>query len=128
MFLEEEITTKVPLNDIWEVWNRIYSLSSASGFVKGGRGKVCSTNKKKASYEIIEVKDHEYFKVRWKGFFTNLLFTYFVKRRLPGSMIKVKVEFRGLLGWMSFFFARKNVRKNISDILKQFTQNLEKRM
>jgi len=81
--------------------------------------------KRKFSYEILEVKKGEGFSIRCKALFIRLIFTHTVKPTPRGSEICYKAEIKGFFAWPVRWILGQKIKKNLGMALKAVVYELE---
>ena len=123
MKVEESIITKASPKKVWQAWSEIYHWKK--GIKSGGKGYVMKRGGQKVPFYITNVKKGESFTTIWKSFLVKMYFHYKVLPRSKGAVIKCRVNFGGILGWASQIFLRSKVKKNLSETLNQFANQLD---
>jgi hypothetical protein len=126
--IEESVETKAPTKRVWKAWSDMYHWKAAGGsksFQKGFKGYSLQRGGKKVPFRVTNVKKGEAFTTVWKSFLVKMIFRYELKRMPKGSLITCRVKFGGFLGWAARFFLVSKVRKNLSESLNQFAEQLD---
>lgn len=112
--MKAEIETKVSPQKVWAIWEEAHNL------------KETSQGKKKYKFQIIEIKQGEYFSILWKSLFANLIFTYKVFPTHSGSLIEYHVQIKGLFSWLIQKLSHKRIEKNLRLALREMVNRLER--
>ena len=129
----EKVKTKAPPKKVWKAWADTYNMSSKGekasskekGFKQGRKGFVRDGKGKKASYKIISMQNGKTFTMTWGTIFLKMIFQYSVLPQSKGSIVECKVKFGGIFVFPVSLFLRKKMRKNITESLHRFVQQVE---
>lgn len=121
--LEESVITKAPAKKVWQAWSDMYRWNQ--GMKSGKKGYVMKQTGHKVPFYIVDVKKGEEFTTIWKSFLVKMYFRYMVSPKSKGSLIRCRVKFGGAMGWAAQFFLRSKVKKNLSETLYRFAEQLD---
>jgi len=132
----EEVKTKAPPKKVWKAWADTYNTtnietrasSSQKSFREGKKGHIRDKSGKKATYRITNLIQGKTFTMSWGNIFFRMYFRYLVTPQTKGAIVSCKVKFGGLFVFPVSFFLRKKIRKNLSESLHRFVQQVEMQM
>ena len=118
-----EVFTKAPAKKVYQAWSEMYQTKTGGNFKEGYKGFISEMGKK-MPFEIKKVQKGEGFTIVWRSFLVRIVFCYAVKQADKGSNISCKVRFGGPFGWVGSVFLRKKMRKNLTEMLFSFADQM----
>lgn len=123
--MEYTITTRVPAERIWGVWEAAHAKHGQGKIMEGQVGLSNNDNGKGFKYKVVDVIPGERFSIIWKTLFVRLIFTHWIKKTYWGSEIGYSVQIKGLFAWPVRFFLGKKIQQNLGLVLKAMVKQLE---
>jgi hypothetical protein len=126
MAIYESVETLAPSKKVWKAWAEMYHWKSATKNSKGFSGSTFNESGKKVPFKVVKIEKGKEFTTIFRSFLVTMKFKYELKGlEKKGSLIKCSVKFGGLLGWIAKFFLRKKIKKNLSESLGQFAEQMD---
>lgn len=121
--IKVEVFTKAQAKRVYQAWSDMYQSKTGGNFKEGYKGYITEMGKK-MPFEIKKVDKNEGFTIVWSSFFVKIIFHYAVKQEDKGSTISCQVKFGGLFGWVGSLFLKKKMKKNLTEMLTAFAEQM----